>query len=232
MERMQRRSISCLPKGTTRQRSMNTSIESVPSARRIRNLSARIPQQRVRTWTGLAWMACPSSSSSRTTECGEVHLRDAMFREAVADGQGPRGRDVNFLLKLSAEFELQCADILGPKINLGTKKKADEEPERLRDFSLLAYSFNLDPTMRLVVGTWLLYYTYIHCCSTANYTARIAYQHYYHLYYYLKLFPLLPSSLLLVVLSIPALSVIDSYLMVRIILVSHTNYLHSNPMRS
>ena len=53
-----------------------------------------------------------------------------MFREAVADGQGPRGRDVNFLLKLSAEFELQCADILGPKINLGTKKKADEEPER------------------------------------------------------------------------------------------------------
>ncbi len=66
-----------------------------------------------------------------------------MFREAVADGQGPRGRDVNFLLKLSAEFELQCADILGPKINLGTKKKADEEPERLRDFSLLAYSFNL-----------------------------------------------------------------------------------------
>ena len=42
-----------------------------------------------------------------------------------------------FELKLSAEFELQCADILGPKINLGTKKKADEEPERLRDFLLL-----------------------------------------------------------------------------------------------
>ena len=94
MERMQRRSILCLPKGTTSQRSMNTSIESVPSARRIRNLSATIPQQRVRTWTGLAWMACPSSSSTRTTECGEVHLRDAMFREAVADGQGPRGRQL------------------------------------------------------------------------------------------------------------------------------------------
>ena len=140
--------------------------------------------------------------------------------------------DVNFLLELSAEFELQCADLLGPKINLDAKKKADEEPERLRDFSLLAYSFNLDPAMRLVVGTWLLYYTYIHCCSTANYTARIAYQHYYHLYYHLKLFPLLPSSLLLVVLSIPALTVIDSYRMVRIIHVPHTNYLRSNPMRS
>ena len=58
--------------------------------------------------------------------------------------------DFAFLLKLSARFKLQCQDILGPKIDLKTDK-ADENSERVRDFSLLAYSFNLDPAMRLEV---------------------------------------------------------------------------------
>jgi len=60
--------------------------------------------------------------------------------------------DFAFLLKLSAcaEYKLTCEDILGPKINIESRKK-DKSSERLRDFSLLAYSFNLDPAMRLQV---------------------------------------------------------------------------------
>eukprot|EP01036_Dinobryon_divergens_P034825 gene34825-45052_t len=56
--------------------------------------------------------------------------------------------DFAFLLKFSASFELKCQDILGPKIDL----KTDGNSERVRDFSLLAYSFNLDPAMRLEIG--------------------------------------------------------------------------------
>lgn len=60
--------------------------------------------------------------------------------------------DFAYLLQLSLEYELKCEDILGPKINLGTDKE-DKSSERMRDFSLLAYSFNLDPAMRLEVCT-------------------------------------------------------------------------------
>jgi hypothetical protein len=61
--------------------------------------------------------------------------------------------DFTYLLQLSLEYELKCKDVLGPKIiNLKTGEE-DKSSERMRDFSLLAYSFNLDPAMRLEVRT-------------------------------------------------------------------------------
>ena len=55
-----------------------------------------------------------------------------------------------YLLQESACLNVKCEDVLGLKLNKsdGTEH---EDNSRHRDFSLLAYSFNLDPAMRLEV---------------------------------------------------------------------------------
>ena len=55
-----------------------------------------------------------------------------------------------YLLEESALLKVKCKHVLGPKLNNwdGTEHESNS---RNRDFSLLAYSFNLDPAMRLEV---------------------------------------------------------------------------------
>jgi len=56
-----------------------------------------------------------------------------------------------YLLKESACLNVKCEDVLGPKLNNSDGTEEGTDLPRHRDFSLLAYSFNLDPAMRLEV---------------------------------------------------------------------------------
>ena len=56
-----------------------------------------------------------------------------------------------YLLKESAILKVKCKHVLGLKLNKSDGTEEGKDLPRHRDFSLLAYSFNLDPAMRLEV---------------------------------------------------------------------------------
>eukprot|EP00597_Dinobryon_sp_UTEXLB2267_P002931 CAMPEP_0170061478 /NCGR_PEP_ID=MMETSP0019_2-20121128/3028_1 /TAXON_ID=98059 /ORGANISM="Dinobryon sp., Strain UTEXLB2267" /LENGTH=427 /DNA_ID=CAMNT_0010267313 /DNA_START=206 /DNA_END=1490 /DNA_ORIENTATION=- len=58
-----------------------------------------------------------------------------------------------YLLGKCHDIGVKCEDILGPQIQNSTAEGDSKEVQRRRkDFSLLSYSFNLDPAMRLEIG--------------------------------------------------------------------------------
>jgi len=59
-----------------------------------------------------------------------------------------------FLLGKCNDIDMKCEDILGPQIDQSANEDTSnpKEVQRRKDFSLLSYSFNLDPAMRLEIG--------------------------------------------------------------------------------